>query len=85
MPGGETWASVKSGGGRYLYYVAYEEPFDGWAVGEDGIIMHFFCPNIGDTGGCGFFDIESVADDITTAARIVLCSGKAYIVSWEIR
>jgi len=85
MPGGETWASIKSGGGKHLYYVAYKEPCGAWAVGEEGIILHFFCPNIEAAGGCGFFDIESVADDITTAARIVLCSGKAYIVSWEIR
>jgi len=34
---------------------------------------------------CPVFDITSVADDTTTAARIVLCSGTAYVVSWEIK
>jgi len=39
---------------------------------------------IGTAPPCLVFDITSVADDTTTAARIVLCSGTAYVVSWEI-
>jgi len=40
---------------------------------------------IGTNPPCVVFDITSAADDTTTTARIVLCSGKAYIVSWEIK
>jgi len=82
--GGASWTSMAKGAGRDLYDVFVIDICDGWAVGEDGIIMHFFCPNIGDTGGCGFFDIESVANDISTNSRVHLCLDGMHIDSWEI-
>jgi len=34
---------------------------------------------------CAVFHITSVADETRTEARVLLCSGVAYVVSWEIK
>jgi len=83
--GGANWTSMAKGAGRDLYDVFVIDICNGWAVGEGGIIMRFFCPNIGDTGGCGFFDIESVANDaFAINSRVHLCLDGMHIDSWEI-
>lgn len=82
--GGANWTSMAKGAGRDLYDVFVIDICDGWAVGEDGIIMHFFCPNIGDTGGCGFFDIQSEANALSINSRVHLCLDGMHIDSWEI-
>jgi len=38
-----------------------------------------------DNGGCGFFDIESVANDLSTNSRVHLCLDVMHIDSWEIK
>lgn len=83
--GGVSWNPMARGAGKDLYDVFLVDACNAWAVGEDGIILHFFCPDIGDAGGCGFFDIESVANDVTTISRVHLCLDGMHIDSWKIK
>jgi len=82
--GGETWHLIETGTGRDLYDIFVKDECNAWAVGEKGVIVHFFCPDIGDTGGCGFFDIKSVANDLSINSRVHLCL-EMHIDSWEIK
>jgi len=82
--GTETWISIESGGGKDLLDVAIEGPCSSWAVGEDGTMLHFICVDIETAGGCGFFDIESVANDaFAINSRVHLCLDGMHIDSWD--
>ncbi len=82
--GGETWHLIETGAGRDLYDIFVKDECNAWAVGEKGIIVHFSCLDIGDTGGCGFFDIESVANDaFAINSRVHLCLDGMHIDSWD--
>lgn len=74
--GGRIWAE---GAGKFLACLI------GNTIYAEGAGSGIGSGGIGTNPPCAVFDITSVADDITTAARIVLCSGNAYIVSWEIK
>jgi len=82
--GTETWISIESGGGKDLLDVAIEGPCSSWAVGADGTMLHFICVDIETAGGCGFFDIESVANDaFAINSRVHLCLDGLHIDSWD--
>lgn len=84
IDGGDSWTPIAKGAGKHLYDVFMVDICSSWAVGEDGIIMQFICTDIGDTGGCGFFDIESVANGLSINSRVHLCLDGMHIDSWEI-
>jgi len=84
IDGGDSWRPIAKGAGKDLYDVFMVDICSSWAVGEDGIIMQFICPDIGDTGGCGFVDIESVANDgLSINSRVHLCLDGMHIDSWD--
>lgn len=83
--GGDTWRVLPAGTSQDMHDVFVFDPCHGWVVGESGTILYFFCPPGQLAGGCGVFDINSVANNTTITSRIWLCGDGTHIASWEIK
>ncbi len=83
--GGETWRILPAGTSQDMHDVFVYDPCNGWVVGDNGTILYFFCPPGQLAGGCGVFDVNSVANDTTITSRIRLCEDGIHVDSWEIK
>jgi len=83
---GTSWEGLLTGTTTDIRDIFVIDPCHGWAVGDSGTLLRFFCAPGEYVGSwCMLVDIYSTADDTLIVSRIEVCKDDFYIYSWEIK